>query len=125
MTKYSDIPFLRHEIEGLNTEISTFTRVLAEMPSFKTKCADLIKLLKQSRTEYMQRHAELVRELDAIKADNQEVYEMIYFHDLKNFTWEQAFNRLSAGIYSEAPKHYCIHVVTRYLEKYGYVKNES
>ena len=123
MTKYSDIPFLRHEIEGLNTEISTFMHVLADLdPKLKPKCKELADLLKQSRAEYMRRHAELVEELESIKADNYEVYEMIYFHDLKRFSWEQAFNRLSAGLYSESPKHYCIHRVERYLEKKGFIE---
>ena len=112
-------------IDALDIEIKQHEKNIASIdfePCLKGKYAELITLLKRTQASYCAEAKTLKGELNIIQGDNEEVFNMIVLHDLKRRTWEETFNRACAGLYSLSPKHFCIHIVERYLQKKGFIE---
>ncbi|MBE6108793.1 MAG: hypothetical protein E7194_00065 [Erysipelotrichaceae bacterium] len=115
------MPYLVPMIEQLSDEIKNYARDLAEADiRLKPKYRELIACLEESRSQYIAEYSALENELKAIKADDPEVYEMIYWHDLKRKNWRQVFDITCSGLMCDYPEVFCKKIVFRYLEKHGY-----
>lgn len=98
------------EIEAIDAEIEKFRKlgILDDR---------LLHRLELSKAKTIQEHNEMVRELKAIKADNYEVYQLIYWHDLQNKTWEQCYKKVFPELWSVDPASAALKIVRRYLSK--------
>lgn len=105
MSKYEILPVLKLEIEQLEQLI---------------KCHDLTAL-KQSRAQLIREHNSLIRELAQIKNEDPEVYQLIYWHDLKQKDWYETYEKVCCGMYHAYPDDYCRKKINRYLKKHGLI----
>ena len=112
MKSFSNLRVTRSNLEAIALEIEQYKQ---------TGNADrIIAILEQSRAKTIREHNAMLRELKAIKADNEEVYRLIYWHDLQGKPWRECFRRVYPDLYSSDPASSAFQIVRRYLLRYEY-----
>ncbi len=104
MPKYDVLPIIETEIDQLNCLLKRYGSI-----------ADLNRL-KQSKSDLERQHRQLTDELKLIKADNSQIYQMIYYHDVKRKDWYTVCEMVYPGEYHPDPGDYCRKKIARYLK---------
>ena len=113
MCKYADIPFILIQVEALEALTEDYKKLLPDVD---------LSFLNVRRNELIEQYNSLKNELEAIKADDQEVYQLIYWHYIKRKGWNEAYNIVCAGLYHANRESYCRHRVNRYLKKHNLIQ---
>lgn len=119
MKVYRNVESCRKEIEQLQTMQNKWQSDLArcEDPSTQKHIQKLIDTIRKHKNELTAEYNSIIEELEEIKAENREVFLMIYWHDVKQLTWQQTFNKVCPDLIYAYPESYCKKTVHRYLEK--------
>lgn len=107
MKSFKIIRFSRIEIEAINAQIAELRKWGAD--------DQLIELLERSKRKTIREHNGRAKELKEIKKDNEEVYSLIYWHDLQGKTWRECFDKVFPDLWSEDPASFTNQIVRRYL----------
>lgn len=107
MKSFKIIRFSSIEIEAINAQIAELRKWGAD--------DQLIELLERSKRKTIREHNGRAKELKEIKKDNEEVYSLIYWHDLQGKSWRECFDKVFPDLWSEDPASFTNHIVSRYL----------
>ena len=119
MTDFKSITAINAEIDQLQELRKQLETDLNHCRSKETQ--ETIKKtaakLKHARNDLIRKYNAIVRDLEQIRSEDEEVYYFIYWHDVKGLTWYQTFNKVCSGLIYADPACYCKKRVSRYLEK--------
>lgn len=116
---YQYIEPLKKEIEEMQRLVDKWQSDLArcEDPSTQKHIQKLIDTIRKRKNELIAEYNSIIEELEEIKAENREVYLMIYWHDVKHLTWLQTYNKVCPDLIYAEPESHCKKTVHRYLSK--------
>lgn len=77
----------------------------------------VVTALRQHRKRVVREYNALVDELKQIEKDDPEIYQTIYWHDIRGHSWTETFNKVYPGMLSCDPVSYARNRVVRYLNK--------
>lgn len=118
MTKFAKVPTLKIELEQFDEMERTYEKLFSSdekaAQESKRKCFDRIR---KSRDQCIDEYTSLMNELRAIEQDNPEVYEMIYWHDIKGLSWESTSSKVLKDLRPYYGYDYCRSKVYKYLKR--------
>lgn len=119
MKAYCEADSYKTEIEQLQAMLNRWQSDLARCndPETRKHIMKLITRINDCKNKLTVEYDSIIAELEEIKAENAEVYWMLYWHDVKHLTWLQTFNKVCPDLIYAYPDSYCKKTVHKYLAR--------